>query len=508
MRNKKKRLSKAFSFFLIFLLLASVFISIPANSILIVKDATTDSDGTIRCIMVDDTYIYTGTSSGHVNKFWKSNMTYISQTASYGGQVNDIALDDTYVYAVGDGPAQKVYQYWKSNMTKKSESTNCTNMSSLSAVAVDDEYVYSDSFWPMYVYQCRVYQFWKSNMTKRAESYDCGNGIIDISLDDNYVYFIYSFGRVVQCWKTNMSTRAVSGIYSMDTGIQTLNKNNDDDYVYAAGYGSSRSVNQYWKSNLSIRTASESFGGWSDGFDIGCLDVDDDYVYGGGSENYVNQYWKSNMTKRDQTVSVDNLKALTVDDDYLYIADGNYVYKYYKDIPPLDYYVSNTQAPGWYDWNHTMTIQEAVDNVTDDDGYYDYVIHVWAGTYDENIIVDKPCSIIGNGTDDTFITSDDTNYLFEITSDYVSISYLNISNKKSTGGTGIYLNLSDDCQIIHNYIHDCNVSGIYLFGSNNNIISDNTICDDNGHVNAYGLYGAGGNGNTITNNIIFKYHFI
>jgi hypothetical protein len=46
-----------------------------------------------------------------VHCLWKSNLTYISASGSYGGNIADIALDSNFVYVVGAFP-YKVYQYY------------------------------------------------------------------------------------------------------------------------------------------------------------------------------------------------------------------------------------------------------------------------------------------------------------------------------------------------------------------------------------------------------------
>jgi hypothetical protein len=58
-----------------------------------------------------------------VYQYWKSNMTKKAETASYGGTIYVLNQNNTYLYAAGGGTT-KVYQYWKSTMTKKAETAS------------------------------------------------------------------------------------------------------------------------------------------------------------------------------------------------------------------------------------------------------------------------------------------------------------------------------------------------------------------------------------------------
>jgi hypothetical protein len=73
-------------------------------------------------LKVDSNYIYVGGAIQKVFQYWKSNLT-IKKTVAYGGYVYAIDDDDTYVYA-GGATSFKVKQYWKSNMTMKAETAS------------------------------------------------------------------------------------------------------------------------------------------------------------------------------------------------------------------------------------------------------------------------------------------------------------------------------------------------------------------------------------------------
>ncbi len=91
-------------------------------------------------LAIDDTYLYaissvkiyyktdmsfkqtlTVPAGQTIKQYWLTNLTSKDTTAAYGGTIQDIVLDRRYVYAGGD-TVNKVFKYWKTNMTKKIES--------------------------------------------------------------------------------------------------------------------------------------------------------------------------------------------------------------------------------------------------------------------------------------------------------------------------------------------------------------------------------------------------
>lgn len=127
-----------------------------------------------------------------------------------------------------------------------------------------------------------------------------------------------------------------------------------------------------------------------------------------------------------------------VDDGFIlvYIYDNNLYFYLRNEVV----YVSNSQPEGWYDINHVATIHEGIDNVSDGG-----TVYIWDGTYTEEVIVDKPCSIIGNGTSNTIIDGDDQ--AFTIDSDDVTIS-------------DIYFNDLDDLAVYADGYNNCTVYDI------------------------------------------------
>ena len=143
--------------------------------------------------------------------------------------------------------------------------------------------------------------------------------------------------------------------------------------------------------------------------------------------------------------------------------------------------------------NYT-SIQAAIDNATAGD-----TIYVWAGTYYENVVVNKTVSIIGNGSANTTIDGGGTGDVVKITADWVNFSGFRIVNSGSKGepdyDAGIELFEVENVTIFYN---DCsnNIMGIIIKYSKSNFIINNR-CNMNENIGILSFFS---NTNAIKNN--------
>jgi parallel beta-helix repeat protein len=159
------------------------------------------------------------------------------------------------------------------------------------------------------------------------------------------------------------------------------------------------------------------------------------------------------------------------------------------------------------------SIQSAIDNANPGG-----TIYVWTGVYYEVIIIDKPLSLIGNGSFNTVITRNKGFEIVSITSNNVSINGFSVTtNNNSSVGCkgislvniqfcniknincsnsewGIYLKNSNSNKIINNIFVNTK-HGIYLSNSDSNINSNNTF-----KLCSFCITNSGSNSNSIFNN--------
>jgi len=141
------------------------------------------------------------------------------------------------------------------------------------------------------------------------------------------------------------------------------------------------------------------------------------------------------------------------------------------------------------------TIQAAIEAAHNGD-----TIQVKTGTYMENIVINKPLTLLSNNTANTVIDGGKKGQVIEIKSSNVIISGFTIRNSDTSGSyfpSAIYLDGTQNCRIEYNTISN-NIWGIYLTGANNNIIIGNTVVLNEAH----GIRLWNSNNNQITDNTI------
>jgi len=122
--------------------------------------------------------------------------------------------------------------------------------------------------------------------------------------------------------------------------------------------------------------------------------------------------------------------------------------------------------------NYT-TIQAAIDDASPGDE-----IHVDAGTYIENVDVNKQLTLIGKGMDEvTVVAADTSDHVFEVTADYVNISGFMVTGTTGFYKAGFYLDNSFDSIISHNNASNNNC-GIYFSNSSNTTLQNNIVLNN------------------------------
>jgi nitrous oxidase accessory protein len=172
------------------------------------------------------------------------------------------------------------------------------------------------------------------------------------------------------------------------------------------------------------------------------------------------------------------------------------------------------------------TIQEAINAASSGD-----TIFAYDGTYQENVVLNKTLSLIGESKETTFLKANGASDVIQMVKDNTSISGFTIrgaganpngigyfgirltSNNNSitdniiteNGGHGIYLVNSNRNIIAQNLVYLNHWCGIVLKGSDYNIISNNNVVQNQLRNNGIGIHLQDGSDfNTVEGNIITK----
>lgn len=177
---------------------------------------------------------------------------------------------------------------------------------------------------------------------------------------------------------------------------------------------------------------------------------------------------------------------------------------FYEDLPiPDETYVDDDydeNTPGW-GYDHFDNIQDGV-NAVNSSG----TVNIYSGTYYENVVIDRPMSLIGEDEHTTIVDGNLNGSVLSISNSIVSISGLKLQNSGSelinsgilvvtaevtlssliiqNNNHGIILLETKNSEIFLNNISDNSNIGIGLeINSNNNWIAGNKIIN-----NYYGIY--------------------
>jgi len=176
------------------------------------------------------------------------------------------------------------------------------------------------------------------------------------------------------------------------------------------------------------------------------------------------------------------------------ISSVNGIYLEKHSIKPMS--LGNTLYVGGNGTGNYTRIQDAIDNSSDG-----YTIFVYddSSPYIENVVIGKPIKLIGEDKNKTVIDGSGWRHVVSVSADFVNINGFTIQNSGNTNrdsGVEIHSNYSN---ISDNFLENNRV-GIFLYSSNNNIISNSNFYN-NDYV---AIYIKQSNNNIITNNVIFS----
>ncbi len=137
-------------------------------------------------------------------------------------------------------------------------------------------------------------------------------------------------------------------------------------------------------------------------------------------------------------------------------------------------------------------IQLAIDDSNPGD-----TIYVYSGTYNEDVSVYKPLTLIGESRDSTIIHGSGMLDTILVTADWVNITGFTAENSASSfGEAGIRLFFVKNCYVANNTVPD-NVDGISVWHSSFNTIENNLLWND---IN--GIYVEESDNNIVQGNIV------
>ncbi|MCK4454951.1 MAG: right-handed parallel beta-helix repeat-containing protein [Thermoplasmata archaeon] len=139
---------------------------------------------------------------------------------------------------------------------------------------------------------------------------------------------------------------------------------------------------------------------------------------------------------------------------------------------PTESVMARTLYVGGGALGNYSTIQSAIDDAGNGD-----TVYVHAGTYRENVVINKTISLVGHHRETTTIDATDSGYGIHVTADWVNITGFTVTNTSwhYQENAGIHLDTIHDCWIADNNLSSHNHHGISVASSNNITITGNIL---------------------------------
>ena len=335
-------------------------------------------------------------------------------------------------------------------------------------------------------------------------------------LDQTYgLYFIFSSGNnIVTICNISDSERAVSfEVDSYQNLILNSSISNASLYDFRIGTGGVLLLNTTFNSskvqitslysNLTVQWylhiyVNDSFDTLVSGGQVEVEDINENQVFTGVTDisGYCRwvictEYTQNSTTKKYYTPHKAHVWN-TTHQGYAY-PNMDISKRVTVTITPLPKPVRNIDTDEYFN-----EIQEAID---DSDTLNGHTIEVSAGTYSENVFVNKQLTLVGEDRNTTTIDGGGVGDVVHVFVDGVIISGFTITNSGNPGDSGIYVNQASNCQFLYNNLWD-NYYGILIeYCSNNTVSYSNFISNEHGLKFVGTVMGGIPKFNTISHNI-------
>jgi hypothetical protein len=286
---------------------------------------TASYGGDIRTITINNGFIYVGgTTNQRIQKFHESNLAFVGNSDSYGGIIYSLATYNGFIYA-GGGSNQRVQKFHESNLVRVRNSNLYGG--DIRSITANNGFIYAGGS------TGNVSKYTESLLAFVGNAASYGGDIISLKISDGLIYAggygDETNGKVQTFYESNLARNINSPVYSIGF-IESIAINNG--FVYVGGYGPDYgpgNIAKYHQSNLAFVGNTASYGGV-----IQSVTTNNGFIYAGGDTNItVQKFYESNLTFLANTVSYSIgtiIFSLTINNGFIYIGgtSDQTVFKY------------------------------------------------------------------------------------------------------------------------------------------------------------------------------------
>jgi hypothetical protein len=283
--------------------------------------------GIIASIAVNNGFIYAvGNTTNLVRKYNESTLAVVGNSASYGDNITTIAINNGFIYVGGvGGESARVRRIDENNLAFVANASS-EYEPSIFSIAIKDGFIYAGGAALTGVNR-GVVQYHEGNLVRAGSTGNYGGTIRTVAANNGFFYAGGVGANAVR--KYNESTRAIVGNTASYGGtVETIAINNG--FIYAGGL-TANVVRKYDESTLALVGNTATYGGG-----INSITINNGFIYVGGvtltgTNRGVAKYHESNLVLVGNTVNYGGtITSIAINNGFIYAggATNNTVQKF------------------------------------------------------------------------------------------------------------------------------------------------------------------------------------
>jgi hypothetical protein len=291
-----------------------------------------NNSATGTVIFANATFVNGGIYNGPNASLNIAEMSFVGNTASYGGQIRSIATNNGFIYVGGDtqtGVNRGVRQYHESNLVVSGNTVNFGG--DIFSVTTNNGFVYAGGASDVTYANGTVRKYHESNLVVLGNTVNYVGYVTTITINNGFIYAGGTSNRTVQKYGESNLTR-VGNTIGYGGEIFSIATNNG--FVYAVGELGSYTngvIRKFHESNLVISANSSNLGGFSRS-----ITINNGFVYvsaGNFSSTLVSKYHESNLVFVGNTALYGGgIQTITTNNGFIYVggSTNQRVQKFYE----------------------------------------------------------------------------------------------------------------------------------------------------------------------------------
>jgi hypothetical protein len=292
---------------------------------------TASYGGEIYSVAINNGFIFVGGFTHRtIRKYYESNLGFVANSASYGGEIETITINNGFVY-VGGQTNNTVQKFHESNLVRVGNTVSYGSM--IVSITTNNGFIYAGGGDG----NTTIQKFHESNLVRVGNTVSYGAFIYSITTNNGFIYAggygpSFGAGRISKFNESNLEF--VGNTASYGGAIFSLTTNNG--FIYAAGGDGNNTIQKFGESNLTRVGNTNSYGGG-----VQEITTNNGFIYAGGENNdTVQKFYESNLAFVGNTPSYNGvIRTLAVNNSFIY-AGGGYgsrpVFKYQEAQIILD----------------------------------------------------------------------------------------------------------------------------------------------------------------------------